>query len=76
MAKPRIYVTWRIPQEALNLIAEKTEMEVWAGELPPPYQTPLEKAGSAELDGAPRIMSEMWPAVKKYQSTRLLPVRA
>lgn len=48
MAKPRIYVTRQIAQEALDLISEKTEMEVWAGELPPPYETLQEKAGRAD----------------------------
>jgi glyoxylate reductase len=48
MAKPRIYVTRQIAQEALEMIAESTEMEVWAGELPPPYETLLEKARSAD----------------------------
>ena len=48
MAKPRIYVTRQIAQEALDMISENTEMEVWAGELPPPYETLLEKARSAD----------------------------
>ncbi len=48
MDKPKIYVTRRIAQTALDMIAGETEMEVWAGELPPPYQTLQEKAGSAD----------------------------
>jgi glyoxylate reductase len=48
MPKPKIYVTRQIAQEALDLISEATEMEVWGGELPPPYETLREKAGAAD----------------------------
>jgi glyoxylate reductase len=47
MTKPKIYITRQIAREALGLISEKTEMEVWDGELPPIYETLREKAGSA-----------------------------
>lgn len=48
MAKPRVFITRIIAQEALDKIAQSTEMEVWPGELPPPYEVLLEKAGDAE----------------------------
>jgi len=35
-------------QEALDKIAQATEMEVWPGELPPPYEVLQEKARDAE----------------------------
>ncbi len=48
MAKPRVFVTRVIAQEALDKIAQVTEMEVWPEELPPPYEVLLEKARDAE----------------------------
>ena len=48
MTKPRVFITRVIAQEALDKIAQVTEMEVWPEELPPPYEVLLEKARDAE----------------------------
>jgi len=48
MTKPRVFVTRVIAQEALDQIAQFTEMEVWPEEVPPPYEVFLEKARDAE----------------------------
>ncbi len=48
MTKPRVFVTRVIAQEALDKIAQDTDMEVWPEELPPPYEVLLEKARDAE----------------------------
>ena len=48
MTKPRVFVTRIMAQEALDKIAQATEMEVWPEELPPPYEVLLEKARNAE----------------------------
>jgi len=48
MTKPRVFVTSVIAQEALDKIAQDTNMEVWPEELPPPYEVLLEKARDAE----------------------------
>ena len=48
MTKPRVFVTRIVAQEALDKIAQATEMEVWPEELPPPYEVLLEKAADAE----------------------------
>ena len=48
MTKPRVFVTRAIAQEALDKIAQATEMEVWPEELPPPYEVLLKKARDAE----------------------------
>ena len=48
MTKPRVFVTRVTAQEALDKIAQVTEMEVWPKELPPPYEVLLEKAQGAE----------------------------
>lgn len=48
MTRPRVFVTRVIAQEALDKIAQATEMEVWPYELPPPYEVLLEKARDVE----------------------------
>ena len=48
MAKPRVFVTRVIAQEALDKLAQAAEMEVWPEELPPPYEVLQEKARDAE----------------------------
>ena len=48
MSKPKVYVTRRIPQAGLDIIAQVADMEVWPEELPPPYEVLLEKARDAE----------------------------
>ena len=40
--KPKVFVTRIIAQEALDKIGQTTEMEVWPGELPPPYELILD----------------------------------
>ena len=60
MAKPKVFVCRIIAQEALDRIAEATEMEVWQGELPPPYEVLLEKAG--EADGLLTLLTDRMDA--------------
>jgi glyoxylate reductase len=48
MAKPKVFITRLIAQEALDKIAEAADMEVWSEELPPPYEVVLEKARNAD----------------------------
>jgi glyoxylate reductase len=43
MSKPKVFVTRQIPQAGLDRLAPQMEMEIWPGELPPPYETLLEK---------------------------------
>jgi len=56
MARPRVFVTRLIPQDALDRITEATEAEVWPEELPPPYETLLEKA--RDVDGLLTLLSD------------------
>jgi len=56
MAKPRVYVTRRMAQEALDKIAQVTEMEVWPEELPPPYDVLLEKV--RDVDGLLPLLTD------------------
>ena len=69
MAGPKVFVTRLMVQDALEMIAQETEMEVWPEEGPPPAQVLREKAGgvdgvlttimdrvdSALMDAAPRL---------------------
>jgi glyoxylate reductase len=67
--KPRVFVTRRIPAAGLDRILEACDAEVWAGELPPPYETLRQKVATCDglvslltdridaplLDAAPRL---------------------
>ena len=48
MAKPKVFVSRLIAQEALDMIAQAAEMELWPEELPPPYEVLLEKVRDTE----------------------------
>jgi glyoxylate reductase len=68
-AKPRVFVTRRIPAAGLDRIEAQCDAEVWPGELPPPYDTLKQKVADCEglvalltdridaglLDAAPRL---------------------
>ncbi len=43
MPKPKVFVTRQLPQVGLDALAPEVDMEVWPGELPPPYETLREK---------------------------------
>jgi glyoxylate reductase len=48
MTKPKVFVTRRIAQEALDRIAAEAEMELWPEEMPPSYDLILQKARQAD----------------------------
>jgi glyoxylate reductase len=48
MSGPRVFVARRLPGNALERLAEQTEMRLWEGELPPPRETLLAEAREAE----------------------------
>jgi glyoxylate reductase len=54
--KPRVYVTRRIPEEGLRLLAEACEVSVWPGDEPPPRAT-LERE-LCEADGALTLLTD------------------
>ncbi|MCB9453518.1 MAG: D-glycerate dehydrogenase [Anaerolineaceae bacterium] len=43
MNKPHVFVTRRMPAAGLDRVWEACEAEIWPGEMPPPYETLLEK---------------------------------
>ena len=49
MARPRVFVTRRVDQEALGLLASEADIEVWEDDAAPPREVMLEKA--AGVDG-------------------------
>jgi len=69
MAKPRVFVTRRIPAKGLDRIMAECDAEVWPEQLPPPYELIREKLRECEglvslltdridanlLDAAPRL---------------------
>jgi len=61
MSKPKVFVTRIIAREALDKIAQATEMEVWPGELPPSYEVLVEKVQN--IDGLLSLLTEKVDAV-------------
>ena len=56
MAKPRVYVTRRVPQAGIDLFREVSEIEVWEGELPVPREVLMGKVG--RIDGLYCLLTE------------------
>jgi len=56
MTRPKVYVTRRIAQEALDIINKVAEVEVWWEELPPSYEMLLEKV--RDIDGLLALLTD------------------
>ncbi len=56
MARPKVFVTRILAQEALDRISQATDMEVWTGEMPPSYEAFVEKA--RDVDGLLTLVTE------------------
>ncbi len=56
MAKSKIFVTRRVAQEALDMIAEAAEIELWEGELPPSHDILLKKV--PDIDGLLSLLTD------------------
>ena len=69
MAKPKVFVSRIIAQEALDRIARDTDMKVWQDELPPPYEVLLEKARGA--DGLLTMLTDKLDAHLMEKSPKL-----
>jgi lactate dehydrogenase-like 2-hydroxyacid dehydrogenase len=46
--KPKVYVTRHLPQSALNELLQVCKVEIWDHEMPPPYETILERVQDKE----------------------------
>ncbi len=49
MPRPKVFIARRIFQEAIDMISAEADVELWTDELPPPYETLLQKV--ANVDG-------------------------
>lgn len=56
MSKPRVFVTRKIAQEALDMIAGVAEMEIWEDKLPPPRQVLIKKV--QDIEGLLSLLTE------------------
>ncbi len=57
MARPRIYVCRRLPEKALALLQDRTEMRLWeTDEVPPPREVLLREV--ADLDGLLSLLTD------------------
>lgn len=71
MSKPRVFVTRIMPTAGLDRVREACNAEIWSGEMPPPYETLLEKVRGVDgllcmltdrIDG--QLMDAAGPALK------------
>jgi glyoxylate reductase len=69
MDKPKVYITRRIAQEALDMIGQVAEMEIWPQELPPPYEVLLEKV--RDVDGLLVLLPDRIDAALMEAAPRL-----
>jgi glyoxylate reductase len=53
---PRVYVTRRLPQPALDLLSRHVQIAVWPGELPPPRAVLMKEV--AEIDGLLALLTD------------------
>lgn len=70
MAKPRVYVTRRVPKAGIDVLREVCEVEVWEGELPVPREILMQKV--SHIDGlycllTERIDAELLDAAPRLQ---------
>ena len=56
MAKPKVFVARKMAREALDMIADATEMELWEDELPPPRDVLLNKVN--DIDGLLSLLTD------------------
>jgi glyoxylate reductase len=48
MSNPRVFVTRRLPGDALSVLAARTQMDLWPGEMPPPRDEMIRHARDCE----------------------------
>ncbi len=68
---PKVFVTRRIPEPGLEILRQVAQIDVWEGELPPPYETLIARGRGADglltllsdrIDGA--LMDAVGPQLK------------
>lgn len=68
-SRSRVWVTRRIPAEAIDVLRGKADVEVWENELPPPREVVLEKIGG--LDGILALLTDKLDAEAMDRAPRL-----
>ena len=68
-AKPKVFVTRRIPAAGLDRITAECDAEVWTGELPPPRELLLAKV--ADCEGLVALLTDRVDAVLLDRAPRL-----
>jgi glyoxylate reductase len=69
MALPHVFVTRVIPEPGLAILRGQAELEVWPGELPPPYDALRKKAAS--VDGLLTLVTDRIDAALLTAAPRL-----
>jgi glyoxylate reductase len=67
--RPRVFITRRLPQPALDLILPVCDAEVWPDELPPPRQILLDKV--REVEGVLCLLTDKMDAAVMDHAPRL-----
>ena len=65
----KVYATRLIPQEGLDMVRRCCQVEVWEGELPPPYEVLLEKV--RDIDGLLSLLTDRIDAPLMEAAPRL-----
>lgn len=68
-AKPKVFVTRRLPAAGLDVITSHCDAEVWPGDLPPPYDTIKQKL--ADCDGLVSLLTDRVDAALLDSAPRL-----
>ncbi len=69
MAKPKVFVTRRMPEEGLALVRESTDMKLWEDELPPPHDVLLKQV--RDVDGLLSLLTDKIDAALMDSNPRL-----
>jgi glyoxylate reductase len=71
MTLPKVFISRRIPEAGLEILRREAELDIWEGELPPPYETLTARARGTDgllsllsdrVDGA--LMDAIGPQLK------------
>ncbi|MBT9160457.1 MAG: putative 2-hydroxyacid dehydrogenase [Dehalococcoidia bacterium] len=69
MTKPKVFVTRKIAQEALDMIGGVAEVEVWEDELPPPRNVLMKRV--QDIDGLLSLLTDKIDAELMDAATKL-----
>lgn len=70
VSRPRVYITRRLPTEAVNIVADACDYRMWDSEDQPVPDEVLDKE-IAEVDGVLSLLTERWDAARLARAPRL-----